>query len=78
MARIISFAVRVDRRETQRDIFEHLDIDPAKPEHHDRTEHRIALDADHGLDAALVHGRDQRAFDFPLRRIRATASSSLS
>ena len=42
-------------------VTEHFGGDPAKPEHHNRSEHRFLHDADDGLDAAGDHRLDEHS-----------------
>ena len=49
--------VLVDRRETDRDVVEHLGEEPAEPDHDERPEGRVAPAAEDQLDAAQLAAR---------------------
>ncbi len=55
--------IRPERAAVEHDVLQHLDEDPAQAEHRHRAEHRIAVDAQDALDAALQLFRDQHALD---------------
>ena len=57
-----------ERAAAEHDVLHHLDEDAAQAEHRDRAEHRIAVDAEDALDAALQLLRHQHALDARLGR----------
>src|SRR6185312_6485209 len=54
----------IERRDAEGHVVEKLRKDPAKPEHDDRPEHGIAIDAQNGFNPFARHRPDRNAFDF--------------
>ena len=69
--------VGAERAAAEHHVLQDLDEDAAEAEHRDRAEHRVAVDAQDALHAALQLLRHQHAFDRarPARRVLARSSS---